>query len=192
MHLQPLQAFSPLCLVIAVCGIVQVPIQRAIVSPVKLSEGGSVVEYHVVQVSIGQPAQTFNLTLDLDMYYAYVFDSKLQEATCKGVVARPRRFFNRSQSQTYKQLAYDFPFLVESDAYFDYCDLTENLFLPDGALGRDVVQLGSAVTDANIAVIEQTNSSLQSFWPSDGLLGLIRRNPIYETSSTIIELASKS
>lgn len=63
-------------------------------------------------------AQTFNLTLDLDMYYAYVFDSKLQEATCKGVVARPRRFFDRSQSKTYKELDYDFPFLVESDAYF--------------------------------------------------------------------------
>jgi hypothetical protein len=68
-------------------------------------------------------AQTFNLTLDLDTYYAYVFDSKLEPADCKEAT-RSRRFFDRSQSNGYRQQANDFPFLLESDKYFVWCKLS--------------------------------------------------------------------
>lgn len=63
-------------------------------------------------------AQKFNLSLDLGDYYAYVFDRKLREADCKQP-SRPRRFFDRYGSTTYKQQTSDhWGFGLEGDQYF--------------------------------------------------------------------------
>ncbi|KAH7697291.1 hypothetical protein AAVH_35627, partial [Aphelenchoides avenae] len=165
-----------------------VPLRRTAV-PAVTSEG-SVLLYHTVDVTIGTPPQKFNLSLDLGEYYAYVFDKKFHQTDCKQPSGH-RRFFDKYISTTYQQKTsegYPYPFLLESDQYFDYCIRVD---LPSGSIGRDVLSLSGASAKTNFAVIkQQVNASVQPFWPSDGVLGMIRRDDGDMGTSPIVHLAT--
>ncbi|KAH7721171.1 Protein ASP-7 [Aphelenchoides avenae] len=167
-------------------GIMQVPLRRTAV-PASTSEG-SVLLYHTIDVTIGTPPQKFNLTLDLGEYYAYVFDKKFHQTDCKQRSGQ-RRLFDRYSSTTYQQKTSEVPSFISSLAIMkDYCIRVD---LPSGSIGRDVLSLSGASAKTNFAVIkQQVNASVQPFWPSDGVLGMIRRDDDDMGTSPIVHLAT--
>lgn len=167
-------------------GVLQVPLRRTAV-PASTSEG-SVLLYHTVDVTIGTPPQKFNLSLDLGDYYAYVFDKEFRQTDCKHTSGQ-RRSFDKFGSMTYEEkISEGYPFLLESDQYFDYCISVD---LPSGSIGRDVLSLSGSSAKTYFGVIkQQVNGSVQPFWPSDGVLGMIRRDDGDMGASPIISLAT--
>ncbi|KAH7715184.1 Protein ASP-7 [Aphelenchoides avenae] len=182
-------ATAALCCALS-AAVVQVPIHSALATFPPRKGGGSVAEYRTVELAIGMPAQTFNLTLDFASNYAQVFAKNFTvtptQCTPK---SENRRRFDSTASKSYHYLGANFSADINEN-YFRGC---WNAVEParKGVVAYDYVTIKNFSTWVNFGVVLKDEfGSPQPYWPSDGVLGFQRLYPGNESAeSTLYSLA---
>jgi hypothetical protein len=155
-------------------------------------------EYYVVQVTVGTPAQTFNLTLDTNVNIATLFDKTFTDRPCGNYSQGNRRRFDSQASTTFAgeesgwQLGISgYAVNVNSQCNND-SDPSKGYAMVVN--GYDTFGIGSGFVGfeaaAHFSLLTQFNGTLDSDWQSDGILGINVNVDDWDTS-TIQEIAAK-
>lgn len=131
-------------------------------------------ELTTVDVSVGTPAQHFNLTLDYFFSKPYLLEAGYSEKPCGNMHVRRRAFEPKSSSTfTNSTNGWFFAFMRSPYAVPNECGNNSARAFFDGDLGMmDMVKFGSGVAvNASLALVNETKG-VSGLWPSDGILGL--------------------
>ncbi|KAH7716688.1 Protein ASP-1 protein7 [Aphelenchoides avenae] len=137
----------------------------------------NLVEYLTIQVGIGHPEQTLNLTLDGNAFESFVFSDTAVDSTCSGGAAsgRPiegRHLFRSSRSTTFRSSGAS-KLGANEDRYFqNNCQDIDNPEA-ESLMGKDDFKVaGKSALNVPFVVAKNVQSTVQPFWPSDGVFSL--------------------
>jgi hypothetical protein len=156
-------------------------------------------EYYVVQVTVGTPAQTLNLTLDSNAGLATVFDKTFTDWPCGNYTQGNRRRFDSQASTTFanggaSMLIGLSGYAVNSNSQCSNWS-NPNAGYAVGLNGNDTFGIGSGfvgfdATAVPFFVVTQFNDTLDSHWQSDGIIGINSNAEGWDTS-TVQQIAAQ-
>lgn len=151
-------------------------------------------QYYVLKdFKIGNPPQSFNLTLRSDDHFSYVFNDPLSQEKC-AVAPGQHKLFRTPRSTTIR-----FGRLNEVDVGGSInsnrsCESDDWDFFGEGIDVTDDIRLGTAkvpLKQIPFVVVSKIHATLDPHWHSDGVLGLMRNDGGYTKNlSTIHQLAN--
>ncbi|KAH7720012.1 Protein ASP-7 [Aphelenchoides avenae] len=130
-------------------------------------------EVFTVEVLLGTPAKTFNVTLDYSWWQAFFFSAGNPQHPCTYGAGPPsRRDYIPSESSS---AVYDGPFggIALGAPYVP--DSCNTLFTESSVMYNDTLKIGGASFDIAFVYMTDTWGNLDFYWPSDAILGLDRR-----------------
>ncbi|KAH7720008.1 aspartic protease [Aphelenchoides avenae] len=129
-------------------------------------------EIFTVEVLLGTPAKQFNVTLDYRWWQAFFFSAGHPKKQCKYAGAPSRRDYDPRDSSSD---VYDRPFggIGLGAPYVPHGCTT--LFTENSIMYNDTLTIGGASFNIPFLYITDTLGNLDSYWPSDAILGLNRR-----------------
>jgi hypothetical protein len=161
---------------------VDVPLYRLVLDETILQQPSDIgpafttlTEYFILKnFTIGNPPQSFNLTISDAIFGATVLDDNYLSSTCEIRKAERKRFAS-SRSTTYRHVfdftaAYlsDFAGIDQNNTCWDYDDVAT------GAYGSDDVTIGASFSAMDIPffLLKTFDGAFDPSWSGDGIFGL--------------------